>query len=173
MKVILQLKEEDVYPGREKSVYSFSRKAVRVVLFDKDNNVALGYIPAQGSKSEWYSMMGGGIDEGETVEEALIREALEETGCKMKNIQEIGIVEERGIGHKEWGKFFQENYYFTAEVDGDKGNPMFTEDDVKDGLQLVWLPIENAIDKLKSQGDGFIKRKTLFLLENAYEAKKG
>lgn len=171
MELILELKEEEVYPGRVRGVYSKIRQSVRVVLFDEDGNVALGYIPPCGPKPGWYSMIGGGIDEGETIEQALTREALEETGCRLKDVRELGFIKELGIQGKKGDPFAQDNYCFIASVDGEKGEPQFTPEDIADGILLVWLPLDVAIQKLKEQGDGFIKQKTLFLLEKAKEVR--
>ena len=52
-------------------------KSVRVVLLDDKNLVAVLYV----GKVKFYTLPGGSIDEGETPEQAVIRETLEETGC--------------------------------------------------------------------------------------------
>ena len=112
-------------------------------------------------------MIGGGIDEDESIEDALNREATEEAGCKIKNDKAMGIIEERGIGSDTRGRFIQTNYCFVGDVDGEKIEPSFTEEDVKDGLGLIWLPLDTAISNLQKQVDTFITRKTLILLEEA------
>lgn len=139
-----------------------------MLFFDQSNFVALGYVK-ETSGNNRYSMIGGGIDEGESVEDALYREALEEAGCKIKNVKEIGIIEERGIGSDKRGRFIRTNYCFLGDVDGEKIEPYFTEEDINDGFGLIWLPLDTAILNLKKQVDTFITRKTLILLE---EAKK-
>lgn len=172
MQIIKVITEKDIYPDKvptPESEYIKPRQATRVVLFDQQGLVALGANDWSNGKGLFYSMIGGGIDEGETIEEALLREALEETGCKIKNIRELGVVEERGIGSEKSGRQIQVNYCFTADVDGEKGEPQYTEKDILDKLQLVWMPLDDAIERLKNQEDDFMTRKTLFLLE---EAKK-
>ncbi|MBP6948738.1 MAG: NUDIX domain-containing protein [Candidatus Pacebacteria bacterium] len=169
MKTILTLIERDIYPNNEitpESEYLKSRRTTRIVIFDTEGNVALGAVN-EGNDTFRYSIIGGGIDEGELIEDALIREALEETGCKIKNIQELGTIEERGIGNEFNKRRVQFNYCFTADVDGEKNNPQFTKEDVHDGLTVVWLSLEEAIRCLKNQKDSFITRRTLFLLEEA------
>ncbi len=66
----------------------------------KDGKVALLRSLSDGS----VFMIGGGVDEGETVEQAVIREAFEETGMKVKPIMQL-----------------QTNYYeWDLECDGNK-----------------------------------------------------
>jgi 8-oxo-dGTP pyrophosphatase MutT (NUDIX family) len=169
MQLLTTLTEMDFNPGNTitpESEYISPRRATRIVIFDDQNNVALGCVTPENGNTR-YSMIGGGIDEGESIEQAFKREALEEAGCAIKNIKELGIIEERGVGNETRGRFTQTNYCFTANVDGEKMEPQFTEEDARDGLGLVWLPIDVAISKLKDQPDGFITRKTLILLEEA------
>lgn len=174
MKVISVLTEKDINPNitpTKESDYISPRKSVRVVIFDTNSCVALGYVNEENGNKR-YSMIGGGMDGDETIEDAVIRESLEEAGCRIKNIKEIGIIEERGIGSDTRGRFIQTNYCFIADVDGEKLEPKFTEDDIKDGLGLIWLPLETAILNLKQQADTFITRKTLILLEEAKKMKQ-
>ncbi len=170
MQIIAKLLESEVFPDRAPtppSDYIAPRKSVRVVLLDENNMVALGYVGPKEDNHEWYSMIGGGVEEGETIKQALIRETLEETGCVMKSIQELGRIEEFGIGTKEGEKFYQENFCFLAYVDGEKGEPTFSEADIHTGLRLVWLPLEEAIQRLEERGGGFIQQKALILLKEA------
>ena len=172
MKIIATLREKDIYPGRQitpEEEYAPPRKAVRIVLFDKDGQIALGYYEQFENRLGGYNIPGGGIDEGETIQDALTRECLEEIGCKIKNIQELGIVNEFGVGKKI--KHFQENYCFTAEVDGEKGMPQFSDEEIENKLGLKWLTIDEAIGKVKLQKDNFGTRKTLLLLEEAKATK--
>lgn len=169
MKIIATLKEKDIYPNivpTPDDKYIKPRQAVRVVIFDHNNLVALGYVRNNNGNNR-YSIIGGGIDEGESIKDALSREALEEAGCKIKNVKEIGIIEERGIGSDKRGRFVQTNYCFLANVDGEKTEPYFTEEDTNDGLKLIWLPLDIAISNLKQQEKTFITQKTLILLEEA------
>ncbi len=173
MQTILTLTEKDVYPENiitPESDYIAPRSATRVVIFDEENNVALEVFNGHDDDLA-YCMIGGGIDEGETVEEALVREAREEAGCRLKNIQELGIVEERGIGNKEGDRCAQTNYCFVAEIDGEKLEPIFTAEELARGYHSVWLPLDVAIEKLRAQHTGFMTRRTLFLLEEAKRHK--
>jgi 8-oxo-dGTP pyrophosphatase MutT (NUDIX family) len=166
MEIIATITEADVYKEREptpKESYGPLRKTSRVALFDEHNNVALHYYSTNGG----YFMIGGGVEDGESIEDALIREVKEEVGCKIKNVKELGIIIEHGVGKEI--KHTQENYCFIAEVDGENGTPQFTEQEIAWGIQLVWFKMDEAIEKIKLLKDNFGKARTLILLEKAKE----
>jgi 8-oxo-dGTP pyrophosphatase MutT (NUDIX family) len=58
------------------------RKAARVVVLDPDGRVLLLHAsdPADATKGDWWEIPGGGVDRGESVEAAAVREVREETG---------------------------------------------------------------------------------------------
>ena len=61
------------------------RRAARVLLVDDDARVLLQNCcdPADPAAGSWWNTMGGGIDEGETPEQAAVREVHEETGLRL------------------------------------------------------------------------------------------
>jgi len=61
------------------------RRAARVLLVDDDARVLLQNCcdPADPAGGSWWNTMGGGIDEGETPEQAAVREVHEETGLRL------------------------------------------------------------------------------------------
>jgi 8-oxo-dGTP diphosphatase len=63
------------------------RNAARTVIVDKGNNLIALINVRDG---EYYKIPGGGVDDGETEESAAIREAMEESGCKIEIIDKIG-----------------------------------------------------------------------------------
>jgi 8-oxo-dGTP pyrophosphatase MutT (NUDIX family) len=64
------------------------RVAARVLCFDPDDRLLLirSHDPADPAKPRWWEIPGGGIDDGETPEDACRRELLEEVG-----IEEVAI----------------------------------------------------------------------------------
>ncbi|MDB5259334.1 MAG: ADP-ribose pyrophosphatase [Candidatus Taylorbacteria bacterium] len=146
MKIIRILREHDIFPERSPrsdDSYHLSREAVRIVLVDSENRVAVIHYPPNDVRGDWYELPGGGIDASETAEEALVREALEETGCAIVRCQEIGRIIEYGIRPDS----MQDNHCFYAEVSGEKGKPRFTEQERQEFMQVVWLtfPAAHAI----------------------------
>lgn len=61
------------------------RKSARAILITKENKLLL--MKRTKPNNVYYVTIGGGIDEGETSKEALIRELKEESGSIVKNIQ--------------------------------------------------------------------------------------
>lgn len=140
------------------------RRAARAVVFDKDNKIGLLYV----SKSNYHKLPGGGLEGDESIEEALGRECLEEVGCDIEVISELGeIVEYRD----EWF-VKQHSYCYMANVVGEKGLPNFTEDEIADGFEIKWVLLDEAVELLKndkpeSYGGGFIQARDSLFLEEA------
>jgi 8-oxo-dGTP diphosphatase len=63
------------------------RIAVSALLFDEQQRILL----AHRRDIDWWNLPGGGMELGETVEEAVKREVLEETGLKVEVEQLVGV----------------------------------------------------------------------------------
>lgn len=88
------------------------------VLIIKDGKLLL----AKSKHEKLYDVLGGGIEIGETVEEALHREVLEEGGAKI-NIGKLQFSAVDWFYHRE-GKFYQTlQLYFEAELVGEQVAP--------------------------------------------------
>ena len=118
------------------------REAARAVVSDGEGNVALLHV----ANKNYYKIPGGGIDEGEDHMTALKRECGEEIGCDIEVTGEIGVI-------TEWRRFEtlkQISYCYTARVKGDKCEPDFTEEELTDGFEVVWLSYEKALETLRN-----------------------
>lgn len=163
-----QLKLINPENASEEEVKSYNtREAARAIVIDKDGNIALLYV----SKSNYYKLPGGGIDEGENKNSALLRECKEEIGCEVEVLSEIGsIVEYRKIQNLK-----QTSYCYLAKVRGDKGTPSFTESEIGAGFKQVWLSYDNALDAMRggkpphTEGKEYIKPRDTTFLEEAKE----
>jgi ADP-ribose pyrophosphatase YjhB (NUDIX family) len=119
-----------------------TRVAVRAVLLDEQDRVALMYIGAYDS----YKLPGGGVDEGEFLEVALKRELLEETGCTIKPIVDIGVFLEK----VDERKMFQTSFCYLVRV-VKKGELMLTDKEISKGFELRWVEnIEKAIELISN-----------------------
>ena len=92
---------------------------------------------------------GGGIDDGETIEQALQREFIEETGYKIISWQEIGAAVEYQDELHEGGSIHTKRirYFYLVEL-GEKGEPTYA-DGHKRPVERV--PITSVREKMHLQ----------------------
>ena len=170
MNLLATLRDQDIILGSPEFPTDnfFSRVAARAIVADENSAVAL----LHGAKHSYHKLPGGGVETGEDLAIALGREIREEIGCEAEVTGEIGRIDEyRG----EW-KFYQQSYCYLAKLTGEKGAPEFTQEELDEGLEVVWAEsIEAAIAILKADQptnyDGkFIHVRDLLLLETAKQS---
>jgi len=135
MKQLLLINPENV---TEEEVKNYPvREAVRAIVLDADNKIALLHVSNKG----YYKLPGGGIEGTEDRLPALQRECQEEIGCVVEVSEEIGsIIEYRKIfGLK------QISYCYLAKVQGPKGAPNFTEEEIAGGFEQIWVSYPDAL----------------------------
>jgi 8-oxo-dGTP pyrophosphatase MutT (NUDIX family) len=91
------------------------RNAARVVLV-ADGRVLLqqGFDPGRPEAGTWWITPGGGVNQGESVEDAAVREVLEETGLHLSPA-DLGPVIATRVAHFEFdGRQFRQNESFFA-----------------------------------------------------------
>lgn len=140
------------------------REAGRAVVLDKNGMVALLHV----NKENYYKLPGGGVEDTEDKIIALKRECLEEIGCDVEVVKEIGtIVEYRKIFNLK-----QTSHCYLAKVLGEKGTPNFTDEEKENGFEQVWLPYAQALEILSGSkatsiegSDYIVPRDTAFLRE--------
>lgn len=92
---------------------------------------------------------GGGVEEGETKEEALKREVREELGCNIENLKLIGSFD----SFNNPAKVNYLTHIYTADIYGEKGEPTPTED-YEIGLEIIWRTMDELMTEFKRvQGD--------------------
>lgn len=146
MKQLQTITNKDIYPDSpdEEFVEKYQRSAARVVVVDQKGGVALMYTRMFG----YHKLPGGGVDEGEDYKAAAAREALEETGCKIGNIVELGRLEELRVQSGQR----QINYGYLGKVIGEKGEPQFTESEIYEQFEVRWYnTIDEAIAVLEAE----------------------
>lgn len=125
------------------------RYASRGIVFDESGKIAVFH---KANKNE-YKLPGGGVEENEDKKEAFKREVLEEVGCEVEILEELGTIEE----HKSQTNFKQISSVFVAKVTKNTHELHLTEKEKAEGSELLWLEIndakkyiEDSFDKLKS-----------------------
>ena len=86
-----------------------------------------------------YMIPGGGVEEGESYAKCCERELLEETGMKVKAVEEYLEIEEL---FEDWRHI---SHYFVCELIEDTGVQHLTEGEKAAGYAGVWIPVEEAV----------------------------
>ena len=112
-------------------------------------------------KSEKYGYIqipGGGINDRETIIDALRREIQEETGFLIMNIKPIGYILEirKGVqNNHDWNKVI--SYVFSASSGKEIGTN-YTENENADGFRPIWMTLNHFItekEKLKNKANSY------------------
>lgn len=167
MEHLLTLRDGDVFLGVENHSAGnwFKRDAARAVIIGKTGEVYL----LKMSTRNYHKLPGGGVDKGESLEDAVRRESLEEVGCPIAIRKELGeIVEYRNEEQME-----QHSFCFITYQNGDLEDTALESGEVEDGAEtVVAKDIDEAIMLLENDHptnyEGhFIRQRDLRFLREA------
>lgn len=140
MKCIKIIKDEDFDIVSK----SFNNPRVRIgargIVLNSEGKIAILY---KSLKNE-YKLIGGGVESSENSRKAFQREALEECGCEVEIIKFLGTIEE----HKTLDNFKQISFVYVAKVTKDNKRLSLTIQETKEGAELMWLPLNDAIQRI-------------------------
>ena len=145
------------------------RLAARGVIVNDDGLIAI----LNKQKKNEYKRVGGGIDEGESPEEAFKREVSEEAGAKIDNIRLIGTIEER----KSHDNFCQTSYVFVADAVSVE-EPNYTQKEIDEGSRTLWMSVDDAMAAIRDCEDKLVASDyesvyhTKFIVRRDYEILK-
>lgn len=114
MKIIANLKDNE-YPYRG---IDESRDVVRVMLMNEEGKFLFHHLLGDDifGYRDYFETPGGGVEKGETLEEAIKRECIEETGYNIDIISPIGeVIDYYNLIHRK-----NLNHYFLAKTIGEK-----------------------------------------------------
>ncbi|TAK96390.1 NUDIX hydrolase [Patescibacteria group bacterium] len=114
------------------------KRAARVVLFDENDLTPI--VEVRGG--EYYKIPGGGVETGETEEQAAIREACEEAGCEVAIMAKIG---EHDFVDPEQPSKTHHSVCFLAKLVGDKRKNAFDSWERSNDFQLHWVTFDEAV----------------------------
>ena len=110
------------------------------IILIEDGKVAL--IERHRAGLDYYVFPGGGVDEGETIEQGAIREAMEELGIEVAIRKKVAII--------HFGQSTQ-IYYLVNRVSGQFGTGVgeeFTDSDPEDPEEGIYIPVWVSINEL-------------------------
>ena len=102
----------------------------------------------------------GTLDEGESLQEAAVREVSEETGLKVEIVKKIGVVEywfsADGVRYHKWV-----HHYLMRSTGGR------TADHDAEHDRVAWMPVDKAIGRLTFDNDKNMVRQAMSKLKGA------
>lgn len=139
MKQLLVM-DADNYDGVTEEIY---RVSVRGIIFVDGKLLMI-----EDSFDE-VKLPGGGMDEGETEEQTLIREVKEETGFGVipDSIRPFGEIVEKRLSLHEPKIWHQVNRLYFCDVHPEQGECSFTANERSYGFRQVFYTLEEAIAK--------------------------
>ena len=125
------------------------RPSVRAVIFRGDK-LAMVY----SKRYNYYKFPGGGIEDGENQQEALIREVREEVGLEVipESIAQFGSVLRLQLSDfLEDTIFEQENFYYYCQVKEKNVQQNLDEYEAEEGFCLQYVTLDEAIETNRNQ----------------------
>lgn len=164
MKLLYSLKDNQY----EDKGHNHTRSIVRAVVYDDFNRIALTKINAKDifGLRDYYELPGGGVNQKETLINALKRELDEELGAKINNIVPLGrVVDFYNLINRK-----NNQHYYLCHVSS-LGESHQEERELQLIEKIVWVDIDTAIslyETMQNELVGFlVKQRELPILKIA------
>jgi len=139
MRVLQVFDTKDYSPHARRTI----RRASRAIIL-RAGEIAM----VKSEREGFYKFPGGGIENGETREDALCREVREETGLIVQHdsIRPFGLIREVHSDQFRHGCVFEQiSYYYRCRVLNRMDSPELDDYESELGFRLAFVPIETAI----------------------------
>ena len=118
------------------------RLTARAVVVNPAEQLAVMYA----AKYSIHTLPGGGVEEGESIEAALVREITEETGVTIASIEPLGIIEE----NRAHADYTQVNHYYIVRTADDTLHPHLTALESENGTSVQWCSLDEAWTRIST-----------------------
>lgn len=150
MKIIHTFTDKEIL-GTEGLSKKAPRLTARAIIQRKDGLFAVIYL----GKYDLFCLPGGGVETGESPEEALCREVLEETGCSCDEIAEIGRVQE----NRACLDYTQDNHYFFVKTVHAPAPTQMTAKEIANKTEVQWYPFAEIYRRIAAPKHDNVQRK--------------
>ena len=138
--IIAKITDKDFGLEEKRMHNPITRYASRGIVLNNNGEMAIFH---KKNKNE-YKLPGGGMIDGENPVDTFKREVLEETGCIISDIKELGIT----IEEKNKNNFYQISHIFEAKVSNNTYTLSLTNKEIDEGGELLWLLPQDAYEKI-------------------------
>ena len=141
MRLIARLTDQDILatPGLSSAK---PRLTARAIVLSPAGRCAVMYT----AKFGIHTLPGGGVEEGESIEEALHREITEETGGTIVDFEPLGYVEE----NRAHADYTQLSYYYIVHTADETLHPHLTELEAANGTRAMWCSLDEAFQRIST-----------------------
>jgi 8-oxo-dGTP pyrophosphatase MutT (NUDIX family) len=136
-KLILEIDDLDFDPEYKMgdTTQFKTRNAVRGILIREDKIALLNV-----TRFNYHKLPGGGVEKGETIKQAFLREVLEEVGFNSNVFSYLGHI----IEWRDQFNLKQTSEIVAGQVIGKIGPNKLEPSEVEEGFKVEWVPLKDA-----------------------------